>query len=67
MSLAELKRGAVELPENERRELAAYLLQIGRERSGAWREETSRRMHEMDAGKKITQAEFERRAGLGKD
>ncbi len=64
MSLAELKSGAVALPENERRELAAYLLQIGRERSQAWREETSRRMNEMDAGKKVTQAEFERRAGL---
>ncbi|MEJ1971766.1 MAG: hypothetical protein WDM96_04505 [Lacunisphaera sp.] len=64
MSLAELKHGAVALPENERRELAAYLLQIGRERNQAWRDETSRRMSEMDAGKKVTQAEFEQRIGL---
>lgn len=64
MSLAELKRSATELPEQERRELAAYLLQIGRERSDSWREEMSLRMTEMDAGKKVTQAEFERRIGL---
>lgn len=66
MSLAELKRGAVELSERERRELAAFLLQIGRERSDAWREEMSRRMGEMDSGKKLTQAEFERRIGPSK-
>eukprot|EP01041_Mallomonas_annulata_P030727 gene30727-52914_t len=64
MSLAELKRSATELLEQERRELAAYLLQIGRERSDSWREEMSLRMTEMDAGKKVTQAEFERRIGL---
>jgi hypothetical protein len=64
MSLTELKRSATELPETERRELAAFLLQIGRERSDSWREEMSRRMQEMDAGKKVTQTEFERRIGL---
>ncbi len=67
MSLAEMKQSAVALPENERRELAAYLLQIGRDRNQAWRDETSRRMQEMDAGKKMTQTEFERRVGLDKD
>ena len=67
MSLAELKRGVVALPENERRELAAYLLQIGRERNQAWRDETSRRMSEMDTGKKLSQAEFEQRTGLDKN
>ncbi|MEO5959508.1 MAG: hypothetical protein ABIR80_10345 [Opitutaceae bacterium] len=61
MSLAELKRSATELPEKERRELAAFLLQIGRERNESWRKEISRRMREMDAGKKVTQTEFERR------
>lgn len=65
MSLTELKRSAVALPEQERRELAAFLLQVGRERNPAWQEELSRRMREMDAGKKITQSEFERRIGLG--
>ena len=64
MSRAELKRSAIELPEPERRELAAFLLQIGRERSDSWREEMSQRMREMDSGKKLTQAEFERRIGL---
>jgi hypothetical protein len=64
MSLAELKRGAVGLPEQQRRELAAFLLQLGRERNEAWRGEMSRRMQEMDAGKKVSQAEFERRIGL---
>ncbi len=67
MSLTELKRSAVALPENERRELTAYLLQIGRERNQAWRDETSHRMSEMDAGKKVSQAEFERRVGLDKN
>jgi hypothetical protein len=66
MSLTELKRSATELPETERRELAAFLLQIGRERNEAWREEMSRRMQEMDGGKKVTQVEFERRIGLAK-
>ncbi len=66
MSLTELKHSAVALPENERRELAAYLLQIGRERNQAWRDEASRRMQEIDAGKKVTQAEFERQVGLDK-
>ncbi len=64
MSLAELKRGAASLPESERRELAAYLLQIGRERNDAWRQEISDRMREMDAGRKVPQSEFERRIGL---
>ena len=64
MSLAELKRNVVELPEQERRELAAFLLQVGRERNPAWRDEMARRMTDMDAGKKIGQAEFERRSGL---
>jgi hypothetical protein len=45
MSLAELKRGAVGLPEQQRRELAAFLLQLG-------------------PGKKVPQAEFERRIGM---
>ena len=64
MSLAELKHGATQLTEKERRELAAFLLQIGRERNEAWREETAQRMRAMDAGKKVTQADFERRIGL---
>ena len=64
MSLAELKQTVVALPEKERRELAAYLLQLGRDRNPAWRDEMGRRMREMDAGKKVTQAEFERRTGL---
>jgi hypothetical protein len=65
MSLAELKHNATTLPEEDRRALAAFLLQLGRERNEAWREEVSWRMREMDAGKKVTQAEFERRIGLG--
>ena len=63
LSLTELKRSAVALTENELRELAAFRLQLGRERNQAWRDETSRRMSEMHAGKKVTQVELERRAG----
>lgn len=65
MSLAELKHSVTELPEQERRELAAFLLQIGRERNEAWRSEMSRRMAEMDQGRKVTQAGFERRVEAG--
>lgn len=64
MSLMEMKRVAVELPEAERRELAAFLLQLGRERSPAWQQEMTHRMRDMDAGKKITQADFEQRIGF---
>lgn len=67
MSLAELKRSAVALPEQERRELAAFLLQLGRERNEAWREEMSTRMRQMDEGKKVSQADFEKQAGLGEN
>ena len=61
MSVAEMKREVMELPETERRELSAFLLQLGRERNEDWQQESSRRMREMDAGKKVTQQEFERR------
>jgi hypothetical protein len=64
MSVAEMKREAIALPEAERRELSAFLLQLGRERNEGWRQELSRRMQDMDAGKKVSQQEFERRAGL---
>jgi len=67
MSIAEVKREVMEMPETERRELSAFLLQLGRERNEAWQQEMSRRMHDMDAGKKVTQEEFERRAGLAGD
>jgi hypothetical protein len=64
MSLAELKSSAVQLPEEQRRDLAAFLLQVGRERNVAWRDEMTRRMRDMDAGKKVSQTEFEHRIGL---
>ncbi len=64
MSVAEMKREAIELPEAERRELSAFLLQLGRERNEEWRQEMSRRMRGMDTGHKMTQQEFEQRVGL---
>lgn len=67
MSLAELKQSVVALSEQERRELAAFLLQVSRERNPAWQQEISRRMREMDGGKKVSQAEFEKRIGLTPD
>lgn len=67
MSLAELKDRVGALPENERRELAAYLLQIGRERNQTWQNETSRRTGDTDDGKKVTQADFKRRVSLGQN
>ncbi len=63
MSVAEMKREASGLPEAERRELSAFLLQLGRECNEDWRQEMSRRMSDMDAGKKVTQQEFKRQIG----
>ena len=63
MSLTELKRQVMTLPEPERRELAAFLLQVGRERNPARKSEIDQRMREMDAGKKVTQPEFECESG----
>jgi hypothetical protein len=64
MSFAEVKQEVKAMSEEQRRELSAFILQLGRERNEAWQKEMSRRMADMDAGKKVSQSDFERRVGL---
>lgn len=51
-SLLQLKQQLTKLSEKERVEISAFLLRMKQE-SPAWQKEMSRRMAEMDAGKKI--------------
>lgn len=60
MSLLELKQEISRLSLRERRELNAYMIRLRHERP-EWRRMISKRMREMDAGKKISLAELERR------
>jgi hypothetical protein len=64
VKLVELKRGAENLSPDEREELAAHLKLLRLMDNPAWKKEMSRRMREMDAGKKVTQQQFERMIGL---
>ena len=64
MSLLELKQGVMQLTQTERRELQAFLIRL-RHETPAWRKAVSKRMREMDAGKKVTLAELERRMSRG--
>jgi len=56
-AILEIKQRLSKLSENERREVAAYLLRLKHE-SPAWKKEMSRRMKEMDRGKKIRLADL---------
>jgi hypothetical protein len=66
MTLVQLKRSAERLTQAEREELAAHLKILSVVTAPGWKEGMSRRMREMDRGKKVTQREFERRIGLRK-
>lgn len=66
MTLVQLKRGAERLTRAEREELASHLKILSVVTAPGWKEEMSRRMREMDRGKKVTQADFERSIGLKK-
>jgi hypothetical protein len=60
MTLLQLKQEISQLSLRERRELNAYMIRLRHERP-EWKKEISRRMREMDAGKKVSVAELERR------
>ncbi len=60
MSLLELKQEISRLSLRERRELNAYMIRLRHERP-EWRRMISKRMREMDAGKKISLEELEHR------
>ncbi len=51
-AMLDLKQRLGCLSEKERREMAAYLLRLKQE-SPAWKNEMSRRMREMDKGRKV--------------
>jgi hypothetical protein len=60
MTLLRLKQEISRLSLRERRELNAYMIRLRHERP-EWKKEISRRMREMDAGKKVSIADLERR------
>ncbi|MGH7958345.1 MAG: hypothetical protein ACREH8_15240 [Opitutaceae bacterium] len=59
MTLLQLKQEISRLSLRERRELNAYMIRLRHERP-EWKKETSRRMREMDAGKKVSLSQLER-------
>ena len=60
MTLLQLKQEISRLSLRERRELNAYMIRLRHERP-EWKKLVSRRMRDMDAGKKISLEEVERR------
>lgn len=60
MTLLQLKQEVSRLSLRERRELNAYMIRLRHERP-EWRKMISRRMREMDAGRKVSIAELESR------
>jgi len=52
-SMLQLKQQLSQISEKERQEISAYLLRL-KQSSSSWKKEMSRRMAEMDAGKKFT-------------
>ncbi|MBX3735191.1 MAG: hypothetical protein KF715_00750 [Candidatus Didemnitutus sp.] len=60
MTMLQLKQEISRLSLRERRELNAYMIRLRHERP-EWRKEVSRRMREMDAGKKVSVTELKRR------
>lgn len=64
MTLLELKQEITRLSLRERRELNAYMIRLRHERP-EWKKLMSKRMLEMDAGKKVSTAELRRRLNLG--
>ncbi|MBE7537335.1 MAG: hypothetical protein HS122_02840 [Opitutaceae bacterium] len=60
MTLLQLKQEISRLSLRERRELNAYMIRLRHERP-EWKKMATRRMRDMDAGKKVSIAELERR------
>lgn len=60
MSLAELKKEAVSLSAEEKRELAEFLQRQIEPQQVERRERVSALMREMDAGRKFSRTDFER-------
>ncbi len=60
MTMLQLKQQISRLSVGERRELNAYMIRLRHERP-EWKRMISRRMRDMDAGKKVSVEELERR------
>lgn len=63
-AMLDLKQRVSRLTKSERRELNAYLIRL-RHETPEWRRMISKRMREMDAGKKLSLAEVEGRLARG--
>jgi len=60
MTMLELKQRISKLSDRERRELNVYLVRLRHERP-EWKKAASKRMQAMDAGRKVSLSELERR------
>lgn len=63
-AMLELKQRVSRLTNSEQRELNAYMIRLRHETS-KWRKMISQRMRDMDAGKKVSLPELERRLARG--
>ena len=59
MSLTKVKEQVSALSPEERLQLASFLAELDEEKESEFRQTTDRRMKAMDAGAKMTSAEFE--------
>lgn len=60
ITVVSIKQQLIQLSEQERRELSAFLIRLGQD-TPEWRQEMSRRLSEMDEGKKVSSAELRKR------
>lgn len=63
-ALIGLKQQLFQLTENERQEVSAFLLRLGRE-TDEWKRETARRLQQMVAGEQTSVDELRARLGHG--
>ncbi len=64
MTMLQLKQEVTRLSKRERRELNAYMIRL-RHETPEWKKTVSKLMRAMDAGKKVTLEELERRLARG--
>ncbi len=62
--LLTLKQQLTKLSEHERREMPAFIVRLGQE-TEEWKEETARRLDELNAGKKTSIADLKDQIGHG--
>ncbi len=62
--LLTLKQQLTKLTEQERREMSAFIVRLG-QGTEEWKEETARRLDELNAGKKTSIADLKDQIGHG--